>query len=88
MAKFKDAPQTVIELSICVKAPVDLNNPTNRFSRDVVIGLFESEQDALKMYRLIKANNSTQYMPITMREIPNPRITKSGCILLDSDRVF
>lgn len=88
MAKFKDAPATVIELSIHVSVAVDASDPLIRVSRDVVIGLFESEEDALKMYRLIKANNNTQFMPISMRELPNPRITKSGCILLDSDRVF
>ena len=88
MAKFKDASKTVIELSIHVSVAVDASDPLYRVSRDVIIGLFESEKDALKMYRLIKANNNTQYMLISMRELPNPRITKSGCILLDSDRVF
>lgn len=88
MAKLKDAPSTVIELSLNVSIAIDSSDPLVRVSRDIVIGLFESEEDALKLYRLIKANNNTQFMPISMRELPNPRITKSGCILLDSDRVF
>lgn len=85
MAKSKDAPETVIELSITIPFSPSLNET---YYVSVVIGLFEDPLDALSLYRLIKSNNPYSRIKISFTEIPNPRITKSGCILLDSDRVF